>query len=33
MKNITDFEDLLIHNYGSKGTPERDKYDSNSLAL
>jgi HTH-type transcriptional regulator / antitoxin HipB len=33
MKNITDFEDLLISKYGSKGTPERDKFDSDSLAF
>jgi hypothetical protein len=33
MKNITDFEDLLIEKYGEKGTPARDKYDSDSLAF
>jgi HTH-type transcriptional regulator / antitoxin HipB len=33
MKNVTDFEDLLEEKYGEKGTPFRDKYDSNSLAF
>jgi HTH-type transcriptional regulator / antitoxin HipB len=33
MKNITDFEDLLVNKYGSKGTPARDKFDSESLAF
>lgn len=33
MKNITDFEDLLIEKYGVKGTPERDNYDAKSLAF
>ena len=33
MKNITDFEDILIEKYGEKGTPSRDKYDSDSLAF
>jgi DNA-binding XRE family transcriptional regulator len=33
MKNITDFEDLLIEKYGKKGTPDRDKYDAESLAF
>jgi HTH-type transcriptional regulator / antitoxin HipB len=33
MKNVTDFEDLLEDKYGEKGTPSRDKYDSNSLAF
>jgi hypothetical protein len=33
MKNITDFEDLLIEKYGAKGIPERDKYDAESLAF
>ncbi len=32
MKNITNFEDLLIDKYGAKGTPKRDKFDANSLA-
>ncbi|HAH23379.1 MAG TPA: transcriptional regulator [Prolixibacteraceae bacterium] len=33
MKNTTDFEDLLIEKYGEKGSPERDKYDTDSLAF
>lgn len=33
MKNITDFEDILKDNYGEKGTPARDRYDSDSLAF
>jgi HTH-type transcriptional regulator / antitoxin HipB len=33
MKNVTDFEDLLIEKYGEKGTPTRDKFDSDSLAF
>jgi len=33
MKNITNFEDLLIDKYGKKGTPERDKFDADSLAF
>lgn len=33
MKNINDFEDLLIKKYGTKGTAERDKYDADSLAF
>lgn len=33
MKNITDFEDILKNKYGEKGTSERDKYDSESLAF
>jgi ribosome-binding protein aMBF1 (putative translation factor) len=33
MKNVTDFEDLLIDTYGEKGTPSRDKYDTDSLAF
>lgn len=32
MKSITDFEDLLKDKYGEKGTPDRDKYDADSLA-
>ena len=32
MKNITDFEDILIGTYGKKGTEKRDKYDATSLA-
>ena len=33
MKNITDFEDLLLKKYGPKGTFKRDKFDSDSLAF
>ncbi|MFH1000403.1 MAG: helix-turn-helix transcriptional regulator [Bacteroidota bacterium] len=33
MKNITDFEDLLKDKYGEKGSPEREKYDTESLAF
>jgi HTH-type transcriptional regulator / antitoxin HipB len=33
MKNITDFEDILIDKYGPKGTSKRDKYDADSLAF
>ncbi|HPE57480.1 MAG TPA: helix-turn-helix transcriptional regulator [Bacteroidales bacterium] len=33
MKNITDFEDLLKEKYGEKGTPARDRYESESLAF
>jgi ribosome-binding protein aMBF1 (putative translation factor) len=33
MKNLTDFEDLLIEKYGKKGTPKRDRYDADSLAF
>ncbi len=33
MKNITNFEDLLIDKYGKKGTVERDKFDADSLAF
>lgn len=33
MKQITNFEDLLIEKYGEKGTIERDKFDANSLAF
>ncbi len=33
MKNVTDFEDILIEKYGEKGTASRDKYDANSLAF
>ncbi len=33
MNNVTDFEDLLVEKYGEKGTPSREKYDSNSLAF
>ena len=33
MKNTTNFEDLLKDKYGRKGTPERDKYEADSLAF
>lgn len=33
MKNTTNFEDLLREKYGDKGTPNRDKYETNSLAF
>jgi len=33
MKNLTDFEDLLIEKYGKKGTESRDVFDINSLAF
>ncbi len=33
MKNVTNFEDLLIEKYGEKGTESRDKFDSDSLAF
>lgn len=33
MNNITDFEDLLREKYGEKGTPERDKFEADSLAF
>ncbi len=33
MKNITDFEDILVEKYGEKGTASRDKYDADSLAF
>jgi len=33
MKNITDFEDILIEKYGEKGSTTRDLYESNSLAF
>ena len=33
MNNTTDFEDLLRGKYGEKGTPERDKFDADSLAF
>ncbi len=33
MKNIKDFEDILIEKYGVKGTASRDEYDANSLAF
>jgi len=33
MNNITDFEDLLSDKYGEKGTPDRDKFEADSLAF
>ena len=33
MKHLTDFESLITDKYGEKGSPERDRYDSNSLAF
>ncbi len=33
MEHITNFEDLLIEKYGEKGTVERDKFDTDSLAF
>lgn len=33
MKDTTDFEDLLVEKYGKKGTPNRDKFDADSLAF
>lgn len=33
MKNIIDFEEILIEKYGEKGTTARDKYDAGSLAF
>lgn len=33
MKNVTNFEDLLVKKYGRKGTAKRDKYDADSLAF
>ena len=33
MKNITNFENLLVDKYGLKGTAERDKFDADSLAF
>lgn len=33
MKSITDFEDILKEKYGEKGTPGRDKFDTDSLAF
>jgi ribosome-binding protein aMBF1 (putative translation factor) len=33
MKNIKDFEDLIKEKYGDKGSPERDKFDADSLAF
>lgn len=33
MKNVTDFEDILIETYGKKETEKRNKYDADSLAF
>ncbi|MGJ8745907.1 helix-turn-helix domain-containing protein [Polaribacter sp.] len=33
MNKITDFEDILIGEYGKKGNENRDKYDADSLAF
>jgi len=33
MKNVTNFEDLLIEKYGNKGTEEREKFNADSLAF
>lgn len=33
MEYITEFEDILNEKYGEKGSPERDKYDADSLAF
>ena len=33
MKNVTTFEELLEDKYGEKGTPNRDKFDADSLAF
>ena len=33
MKNITKFEDLLVDKYGEKGTPERDRFEADSLSF
>ena len=33
MKNLTNFEDLLINKYGKKGTERRDQFDIDSLAF
>jgi HTH-type transcriptional regulator/antitoxin HipB len=33
MKNLTNFENILNSKYGLKGTPERDKYEADSLAF
>ena len=33
MKNTTNFENILRDKYGDKGTPSRDKYESDSLAF
>ena len=33
MKNVTNFEDLLVEKYGKKGTANRNKFDTDSLAF
>ena len=33
MKNLTEFESLITDKYGEKGSPERNIYDSDSLAF
>lgn len=33
MKNITDFESIIEGRHGKKGTPDRDKFDADSLAF
>ena len=33
MNNTTNFEEILNKKYGVKGTPERDNYETNSLAF
>lgn len=33
MKNIKTFDQLLEEKYGNKGTPERDRFDADSLAF
>lgn len=33
MENVTDFEDILVKKYGSKGTEKRNNYDADSLAF
>lgn len=30
--NVTDFEEILVRKYGTKGSEKRDKYDADSLA-
>jgi ribosome-binding protein aMBF1 (putative translation factor) len=33
MEHITNFEDILVDKYGTKGTIERDTFDAGSLAF
>lgn len=33
MKNVTNFEDLLVEKYGKKGTEKRDRFDADALAF